>query len=45
MVLSKISPSFNVAIPKEIHLAINLQPGDTLEFYLQEDGSIVLRKE
>ena len=45
MVISKISPSFNVAIPKEIRLALNLQPGDALEFYIQEDGSIILKKE
>jgi AbrB family looped-hinge helix DNA binding protein len=45
MVLSRISPSFNIAIPKEIRLALNLQPGDSLEFFIMEDGSIVLKKE
>ncbi len=45
MVISKISASYNIAIPREIRLAVNLQPGDILEFYVQEDGSIVLKKE
>ncbi len=45
MVISRISPAFTIAIPKEIRLALNLQPGDALEFYVQEDGSIVLKKE
>ena len=45
MVVSKISSSFNLAIPREIRLALNLQPGDAFEFYVQEDGSIVLKKE
>lgn len=45
MVVSKISSSFTVTIPQEIRLAINLQPGDALEFFIQENGTIVLKKE
>ena len=42
---TKISPNFDIAIPKDIQSALNLQPGDSLEFHIQEDGSIVLHKE
>ncbi len=45
MVISTLSPSFNLSIPKVIRLALNLQPGDALEFFVQEDGTIVLKKE
>ncbi len=42
---TKISPAYTIAIPKDIRSALNLQPGDSLEFHLQENGSIVLHKE
>lgn len=43
MALTKLTNSGQVAIPSEIRTWLNLQPGDSIDFVIGEDGKVYLQ--
>jgi antitoxin PrlF len=41
---SKLTSKYQATIPEDVRTSLKLQPGDTIAFYVTQEGTVILKK-